>query len=145
MAKARYRKASSAWVELWLQSARVPLLWWELWLASAQTIALRSSAIAAAGLTPNARQQRENQRMVTEKALAGMETLRFLFTPNPALPLAYWRLWSSLGRAPMGVSSWTPLLDIPLTIGEQALASWNGAIRPWHRRARANARRLGSA
>ena len=99
--------------------------------------------MAIAGPNPDRRQQRENQRMVAEKTLAGMETMQRLLLPNPALPLAYWRLWSGLWRPLTGTTgSWMPLLDLSLAASKQTVTAWNGAARPWHRRATANARRL---
>lgn len=137
-----YDRQAQRWLGLWQQSTRLPLTWLELWLASAETVGARVTAIGAAGLNPNARQRRENQRMVTEKAQAGMESLNLLLTPSPALPQAYWRLWSSLWRPQLGAAAWLPWWELMLVTSEQNLAAWSGGARPWHRRATANARRL---
>jgi hypothetical protein len=141
MRQTNYAAQTQRWANLWQQSARLPLTWTELWMASAQTIGARVGPMAAAGLNPDARQQRENSRMVTEKAQAGLETMNLLMMPSAALPMAYWRLWSSLWR-PQAASAWMPLWNLMLVAAEQNVRTLSGTARPWHRRATANARRL---
>ena len=98
-----------------------PLTWWEMYWAAVETVGYRTSLIAASGFTPDARQQRENLRMVNEKTQASLES---------------WRALTRAGAPSGDLWAW-PLLWF------SGLAETADAMtRPWHRRVTANARRL---
>jgi len=118
----------------------------ELMLAAPQVVAHRLGRMAMAGPRPSAKDQREFHRMGAEKLAAFGEAWQ-------AMTLQMLKSNQQLAASMM--RSWWPALSIrggaktaPLT---QAAAAWQHAaldilgqgIRPVHRRAVANARRLG--
>lgn len=139
MARAIGTRRQQRSMDLWQQSARAPLMWWELYTASLQTIGARMGPMMAGGVTPDSRQRRENQRMTSEKAQAGLETVQFMFRPNLALPFTLMQTWAQLWRPQSG---WLLMWDLYVKTAEQSLAAYTGTTKPWHRRATANAKRL---
>jgi hypothetical protein len=118
----------------------------ELMLAAPQVVAHRLGRMAVAGHRPSAKDQREFHRMGTEKLAAFGEawqamTLQMLKS-NQQLAAAMMRSWWP-AAAVRGGKPTAPLA--------QAAAQWQHApldvldkgIRPVHRRAGANAKRLG--
>jgi hypothetical protein len=138
---------------LWTLGSRysfLPLVWWEMYWAACETVSYRLLAITAAGASPDARQQRENLRMVQEKAEAGMETMQALAKPNAALSAALSRQWWEGIRIGFDASSrmlkpqryYSMGWNWPLLFAESMADTVDTAVRPWHRRVTANARRL---
>lgn len=97
---------------LWWQ---VSLRTWEMLLASSQVIGIRTSRMARAGASPDARDRREFTRMVSEKGQAAQR--------------------SGLAMATQWPGAWSQLW----------LRTWLAGLTPVHRTATANARRLSRA
>lgn len=134
---------SARLLELGSRYSFLPLVWWEMYWAALETINYRLLAMSAAGLNPNAAQQRENARMVQEKAEAGMESVRALSTPNLALSAALSRQWWEVGSQLLKPQPYYSVAwQLPLLLAESAADTMDVAVRPWHRRVTANARRL---
>lgn len=127
---ARVRDDFSRWFDVGSQASLLPFAWWEMYWAAAETIGRRLTLMTLAGSAPGVWQQRENRRMVREKAEAGWESARAL--GRSALATSWWQL----------MSAQTATLSWPLLLAETSLQTLDVATRPWHRRARANARRL---
>jgi hypothetical protein len=118
----------------------------ELMLAAPQVIAHRLGRIAVAGHRPSARDQREFHRMGAEKLAAFGEAWQAMtvqmLKSNQQLAAAMMRSWWP-AAAVRGARTSAPMV--------QAAAQWQHAtldilaqgIRPVHRRAVANAKRLG--
>lgn len=103
----------------WMEAMNVAWRTQEMLWASAQTIGLRMTGIALAGPIPDARQRRENARMVREKMDAAWAS-----TAKTATAL------EAASRA-SGPQLWTAYWRVA-----------DAALTPYHSRARANARRL---
>lgn len=118
----------------------------EMWLAAPQVVAHRLGRMAVAGPRPSAKDQREFHRMGAEKLAAFGEAWQ---------AMTWQMLKSNQQIAASMLRSWWPMLGTrgapaaaPLT---QAALAWQAAtldilgqgLRPVHRRAVANARRLG--
>lgn len=114
----------------------------ELAFAAPQVVAHRMLRIAAAGSTPTARDRRELQRMVSEKQAAfgeawlAMAARSMRANQELAFSLAFsaWSPWLGGRRA---TNAWAKRL------GRDNLAVWGEGLSPVHRRAVANAKRLG--
>lgn len=138
--------------ELSNRSALLPVLWWEMYWAATETIAYRLQAIGAAGLAPDARQRKENLRMVTEKLDALWDTWWACLLPDLKAPMALGQaMWETASAASgpftaVGAAQRYPLLlwQAALLPAGQATAALETAVAPWHRRVRANAKRLRS-
>lgn len=128
------------------KAARIGTQASELMLAAPQVVAHRLGRMAIAGHRPSAKDQREFQRMGAEKLAAFGEawqamTLQMLKS-NQQLAASMMRSWwpGAAVRSGKTAAPWV-----------QAAAQWQQAtldilgqgIRPVHRRAVANARRLG--
>jgi hypothetical protein len=111
----------------------------ELAVAVPQVMAHRMARMAVAGSAPSARDRKEFHRMGTEKVLALNESLNAVafeaFRANQQIALSYmqalWFPWSAPSRT--AAEQWN----------EAALEIAGKAMAPLHRRAVANARRLG--
>jgi hypothetical protein len=128
------------------KAARIGTQASELMLAAPQVVAHRLGRMALAGPRPSARDQREFHRMSAEKLAAFGEawqamTLQMLRS-NQRLAASMMRSWWPIGAVRGGKNS---------AAMTQAAAAWQQAaldvlgqgIRPVHRRAVANAKRLG--
>ena len=118
----------------------------ELMLAAPQVVAHRLGRMALAGAKPSARDQREFHRMGAEKLAAFGEawqamTLQMLKS-NQQLAASMMRSWwpAAVSR---GGSRSGPLAQAAADWQHAALDILGQGIRPVHRRAVANARRLG--
>lgn len=137
-------KRSADWFTAANSFASFPMLWWEMYWAAAETIGYRLTAMAAGGLNPSATQRRENRRMVTEKLDAGLETAQILFAPptlawNPR----WWRMGFDLSQQMLReFQRYQSLWQWPWLNPGQTAQTLDRAIRPWHRRVTANAKRL---
>jgi hypothetical protein len=116
----------------------------ELAFAVPQVVAHRATRIAMAGASPSARDRREFRRMGTEKVAAITESWNAMamqaFLANQQLALSYmqslWFPW--LGPKPSAKSASRQMTKAALGILGEGMA-------PIHRRAVANAKRLGRA
>lgn len=145
------KRTEHSLLDLNLRGAMLPLLWWEMYWAAAETIGYRLQRMAAGGLAPDSRQQRENQRMVTEKLEAVWDTWWGALMPDLNAPLAlsqaWWQTLSETGTP--GFAAAASLQRYPALLWQSALlpagqatAALETAVEPWQRRVRANARRL---
>jgi hypothetical protein len=109
----------------------------ELALAIPQVMTHRLLRMAAAGGKPSLRDQREFDRMITEKAAAFSDSWADMaaksFEVNQKLALSFMRSW--LTHSPSGVHHTKQLQRAALNVLAAGMA-------PVHRRATANARRL---
>jgi hypothetical protein len=118
----------------------------ELMLAAPQVVAHRLGRMARAGHRPSAKDQREFHRMGAEKLAAFGEawqamTLQMLKS-NQQLAASMMRsAWP--GAALRGGSTGAPLAQAAAQWQQAALDILGQGIRPVHRRAVANAKRLG--
>jgi hypothetical protein len=117
----------------------------ELMLAAPQVVAHRLGRMALAGHRPSARDQREFHRMGAEKLAAFGEawqamTLQMLKS-NQQLAASMMRSWWP-AAALRGRSSSAPLAQAAAQWQHAALDVLGQGIRPVHRRAVANAKRL---
>lgn len=135
---------------------RVSQRWWELpgllmgmYMAAGETLFYRGMLMFGAGLTPNARERREYQRMIQEKMdalvesslgvsadLAGLASdfARMLWTPWPlGTDVTLWRLYQEGMRRGSGHS-----LHVADALGSATVRG----LQPWRRRVHANAKRL---
>lgn len=114
----------------------------EMAVAVPQVVAHRLARLATAGVTPSARDWQEFQLMGSEKLLAFVESWSAMnweiFRVNQQLALGFmqsvWFPW--LGANPLGMLA-------PRHLNKTALGIMQKGIEPVHRRAVANARRLG--
>lgn len=126
-----------------------PWLWWEMYLASWETIGYRLMGLTLGGFNPGARQQRENHRMITEKVSAAVDTAGVLAGADLAREaMRGWNEWARLSLAAgydltrMGENAQRLWWDWPQATVNSAADTMEAAVRPWHRRVTANARRL---
>jgi len=118
----------------------------ELMLAAPQVVAHRLGRMALAGHRPNASDQREFHRMGAEKLAAFGEawqamTLQMLKS-NQQLAASMMRsAWPAAARR--GATKSAPLVQAAAQWQHAALDILGQGIRPVHRRAVANAKRLG--
>ena len=118
----------------------------ELMLAAPQVVAHRVGRMALAGAKPNARDRREFQRMSDEKLAAFGEawqsmTLQMLKS-NQQLAASMMRSWWP-ASAVRGSAKVAPATQAAAAWQQAALDILGQGIRPVHRRAVANAKRLG--
>lgn len=103
----------------------------ELAWAAPQVVARRSARMANAGAWPSARDQVEFMRMGSEKVVALQQSWTGMW-------MAGWHAWWEMTTA---------IVQSPMTMPNQATRAVVGvlsaAVAPVHRRAVANARRLG--
>lgn len=114
----------------------------ELFIAAPQVVAHRVARMAAAGPRPSARDQREFARMVAEKQAAFVESwgamARQAMVAQQRLALAAWQGWWLL-----------PVKGLPdgnavaRSMHNAALGVLGQGLKPVHRKAVANAKRLG--
>ena len=125
----------------------------ELAIAAPQVVAIRTARMLAAGAHPGAADRAELSRMYTEKVQAfwesmfamGAQVVRTNQECARTAALQWWRLWTtplqtlaSLPRAAGVVTGTTPRQR------RRAMSKLaDAALAPVHRRATANARRLG--
>ena len=108
----------------------------ELALAVPVVVSHRMSRLAASAPTPSARDRREFERMSAEKVAAFYESWNAMWM---AASSAYLRAWFSC-------TPWTPFTSSASNRSRQrnaALGVLTAGLAPVHRRAVANARRLG--
>ena len=114
----------------------------ELGLAVPVVVAHRVARMARAGSPPNARDRREFTRMGTEKLMAFNESWMAMWAQSmriqQEISVAMWRSWWSVWTHPRS-SRALPWVDAPWA----ALRMMAEGTAPIHRRATANARRLG--
>jgi hypothetical protein len=118
----------------------------ELMLAAPQVVAHRLGRMAVAGHKPSAKDRREFHRMGAEKLAAFGEawqamTLQMLKS-NQQLAASMMRSWWPAG-AVRGSAKAAPLTQAAAAWQHAALDILGQGIRPVHRRAVANAKRLG--
>jgi len=128
------------------KAARIGTQASELMLAAPQVVAHRLGRMAIAGHRPSAKDQREFQRMGAEKLAAFGEawqamTLQMLKS-NQQLAASMMRSWWP-GAAVRSNKAATPLVQAAAQWQQATLDILGQGIRPVHRRAVANARRLG--
>lgn len=158
MARRRQPRSLSPWdaLTIGMKTWQNATLWGEMLAASALTIGFRSTGLARGLLDPRLADPAEGMRMVSEKMGAAAESSRSGSTSLARLQrtataawFEQWRNWQVLqanaARAflfpyrwpqPLAMTSWTSLMS-------QALGANSRAMRPYHRRSTANARRLG--
>jgi hypothetical protein len=114
----------------------------ELAVAVPVVVAHRVARMARAGSPPNARDRREFTRMGTEKLMAFNESWMAMWAQSmriqQEISVAMWRAWWSAWTNPRSRSV-LPNVDPPWA----ALRLISKGMAPVHRRATANARRLG--
>jgi hypothetical protein len=114
----------------------------ELGLAVPLVVAHRVARMARAGSSPNARDRREFTRMGTEKVMAFNESWMAMWAQamriQQEIGVAVWRSWWSTWTSPRSARA-LPGVDAPWA----ALRMMSEGMAPIHRRATANARRLG--
>ena len=109
----------------------------ETWLASGRTIAHRSRMLAEAAGDPVALGHPEFSRMGSEKIAAGAEAAVALAAALPALQYRWAAWWLDHGfRAPFAIFAAQQLF------ARQGIEMATAALRPVHRTASGNARRL---
>jgi hypothetical protein len=109
----------------------------ETWLASGRTIAHRSRMLAEAAGDPAALGHPEFSRMGSEKVAAGAEAAIALAAALPALQFRWATWWLDQGfRAPFAIFAAHQLF------ARQGIEMAMAALRPVHRTAAGNARRL---
>ena len=118
----------------------------ELLLAAPQVVAHRVGRMAVAGPKPSAKDQREFQRMGAEKLAAFGEAWQAMalqmLKSNQQIAASMMRsAWPA--RAARGGSKVAPLMQAAAAWQQATLDVLGQGIRPVHRRAVANARRLG--
>jgi hypothetical protein len=128
------------------KAARIGTQASELMLAAPQVVAHRLGRMALAGAKPSVRDQREFHRMGAEKLAAFGEvwqamTLQMLKS-NQQLAASMMRSWWPTA-ALRGSTRQAPLADAAAAWQRAALDILGQGIRPVHRRAVANAKRLG--
>ncbi|EKV32654.1 hypothetical protein C882_2733 [Caenispirillum salinarum AK4] len=122
----------------------------EMLTAAAATISLRTSALglAALGLVPH--DARESQRMVAEKAEAAVDAATAAAAALPAAQshvagamAAHWIEWGRWAAMPFAAA---PPVAATAGLSTAAWTAWlsayDAALRPYHKRTTANARRL---
>ena len=149
---------STAFTDLMMKTA-------EMALASAQTIFHRTTMMAAAGLSPNAKERREFTRMGSEKVTAATASAQAMFGDwygfNQKLATLAQAQWN-VAAAMASFASVRTLADLmaaqeryfntAMHSGEAALNMWTVSVgtaskglKPIHSRASANAKRLMAA
>jgi len=114
----------------------------ETWWAAPQVVAHRLLRMAAAGHTPSAHDQREYALMGSEKVAAFYESWN-------AMGWAFWRAQQRIALSMLS-AFWTPWMGAGALDPHRLNAQWQNAmlgvlhqgLKPVHRRAVANARRL---
>jgi len=118
----------------------------ELLLAAPQVVAHRLGRMALAGPRPSARDRREFQRMGAEKLAAFGEACQAMalqtIKSNQQLAAALMRS-TGPGAASRGIFAQAPLARAAADWQKAVLDILGQGLRPVHRRAVANARRLG--
>lgn len=114
----------------------------ELALAAPQVVAHRTARMAAAGARPSARDKKEFTRMVAEKQAAFFESWGAMASQavaaQQALALSAWKGWWTLpAQASPHGQAWARQLQ------GAALGVLGEGLKPVHRKAVANAKRLG--
>lgn len=120
----------------------------ELSIAAPQVVAQRLTRIAAAGPTPSARDRREMHRMGAEKVAAFWEswaamTMQGWAAQQRALLDLQGTLWRSWLAAPRATSAGDGLRRGATALQNASLDVLAHGLAPVHRRAVANAKRLG--
>ena len=108
----------------------------ELAVAAPIVVAHRMSRLATAGPTPSARDRREFERMSTEKVAAFYESWNAMVMAAFSAYLRAWLAWTPWTRRSSNASHRSRQRKAALSVLTAGLA-------PVHRRAVANARRLG--
>jgi hypothetical protein len=109
----------------------------ETWLAAGRTIAHRSRMLAEAAGDPVALGHPEFVRMGSEKIAAGAEAALALAAAFPALQYRWAVWWLGQGfRAPSAI------IAAQQSFAREGIALATAALRPVHRAASGNARRL---
>lgn len=128
-----------SWMELAQRSTAT-------WVASAEVIAQRSQQMASMGATPSAADRRELQRMVDEKVSAVGESAQAMGRQAVALMLASTTQWMNMAHAQtlaMLGSGRAPSAKAGMAAAMRAsVAMADAGLKPFHRRATANASRL---
>lgn len=118
----------------------------ELMLAAPQVVAHRLGRMAVAGHKPNARDRREFHRMGAEKLAAFGEAWQAMalqmLKSNQQIAASMMRSWWP-ASAVRGGAKIAPLTQAAAAWQQAALDVLGQGMRPVHRRAVANARRLG--
>lgn len=112
----------------------------ELGLAAPQVVAHRLWRLAAAGVSPSARDRREFARMVHEKTAAFGEAWWAMAWQAVHLQQALWLSWWSAGPLAATQPGAKRALERRLRRGARSIAA--SGLAPVHRVAVANARRL---
>lgn len=116
----------------------------EIALAVPQVVAHRMARMAASGANLTARDRREFQRMGAEKITAFGESWNAMawqmLRANQALTLSLMRAWQN-----PGFGDWPMFARFTPQVQSAALGVLSQGMAPVHRRAVANAKRLGKA
>ena len=119
----------------------------ELMLAAPQVAAHRMGRMRASGAAPNARDQREFQRMGTEKMAAFGESWNQMalemLKANQQMAQAWMTAWWFPVRAPSVAAAHRSLTRAAAQMQGSALRVMSSGLTPVHRRATANAKRIG--
>lgn len=116
----------------------------ELGFAAPQVIALRMARMAQAGWQPSAADRQEFTRMGAEKIAAFYESWQAMGWHSLQVQQQWLSQWTKQGANPL--QWWQPWLhgaSLPLQWQQAMLDVAGKGLRPVHRRAVANARRLG--
>lgn len=148
----RRRTASSAMISPVdaLRLSRSVVTSGEMLTAAAATISLRTSALGLAALGLQPHDARETQRMVTEKAEAAVDAASAAAATLPAARdhvaeamAAHWVEWGRWVAMPFNTA---PPVAATAGLSTAAWTAWlsayDAALRPYHKRTTANARRL---
>ena len=119
----------------------------ELMFAAPPVVAHRMGRMRAAGAAPSARDQREFQRMGTEKMAAFGESWNQMalevLKANQQMAQAWMSAWWFPVRAPSVAAARRSLTRAAAQMQSSALRVMSSGLAPVHRRATANAKRLG--
>lgn len=136
------RKARRSALRIGMQTA-------ELMFAAPQVVAHRMGRMGAAGAAPNTRDQREFQRMGTEKMSAFGESWNQIalemLKANQQMAQAWMSAWWFPMRLTSGAGARRSLTRAAAQMQGSALRVMGSGLAPVHRRATANATRLGRA
>lgn len=114
----------------------------ELGVAVPQVVAHRVMRLALAGPVLSRRDQKEFSGMVLEKQMAVVQSWQAMFAPSLRLQGALVSAWlRALAPATPAVRG-SQARALSRALGEAALAVADQGLRPMHRKATANARRL---
>jgi hypothetical protein len=123
-----------------IQAWRNGLLWGEMMTASATTIGLRGAGLAAGMADPRLADPVEARRMVAEKVTAAGASAAAGAASLAATQRRLATAWLDVWRVPaVPAAPWI----LPLALATLWLDGADKAMRPYHRRSTANARRLG--